>query len=76
MKKILFTAIVALLTIAAVSANKYQDDKKNQTKECSAKCDDKCKKECGDKCKDGKCTKGDSCKSGDMKKDCCKKKQS
>ena len=74
MKKIMLLVLAAMLTTAVVKANTYQDGKKCP-KECCTKCDDKCKKECADKCKDGKCSKADCAKSGDAKKDCCKKEK-
>ena len=74
MKKLMILALVTMLSTSAVYANSFQDGKK-ANKECCTKCDDKCKKECGDKCKDGKCSKDNCAKSGDAKKDCCKKEK-
>ena len=70
MKKIMFLALVAMLTTASVQASTYQDDKK-----CNKECCRKNDKTCKENCKEGKCSKEDCCKKGYPKKDCCKKEK-
>jgi hypothetical protein len=65
MKKLLSLAMVVFLATASVNAAGIQHDK-NCNKECCAKCDAKCK----EACKGAKCTKAESAKKCDPKKEC------